>query len=483
MKDILNYIGGEFAAPLGGRYLENYEPATGCVYSRVADSTTADVDAAVSAAADAFPEWSRRPAADRAAVLSRIADLIDARLDEFARAESVDAGKPIALAKTLDIPRSSANLRFFAAAATQFSSEAHPMDDGTINYTLRQPHGVVACISPWNLPLYLLMWKIGPALAAGNCVVAKPSELTPMTAAMLAGLCDEAGMPPGVLNIIHGSGAGVGQALVEHPGVPAVSFTGGSATGRTVALTAAPMFKKLSLELDGKNPTIVFADCDWDRMMANTIRVAFSNQGQICLCGSRVLVQEDVYDRFEAEFVERVRALTLGDPLDEATQQGAVVSRGHFDKVLGCIDRARTEGGTILSGDHPMRLEGTRCEDGWFIQPTVVAGLDAGCRTNQDEIFGPVATIMPFTDEHDALAKANATAYGLAASIWSQDISRCHRVAAAMESGLIWVNCWMVRDLRTPMGGTKQSGVGREGGLEAMRFFTEPKNVCVGVNP
>ena len=433
-------------------------------------------------AADAFPEWRRKPAADRAAVLSRIADLIDARLDEFARAESVDTGKPITLAKTLDIPRSSANLRFFAAAATQFSSEAHPMDDGTINYTLRQPHGVVACISPWNLPLYLLTWKIGPALAAGNCVVAKPSELTPMTAAMLAGLCDEAGMPPGVLNIIHGSGAGVGQALVEHPGVPAVSFTGGSATGRTVTLTAAPMFKKLSLELGGKNPTIVFADCDWDRMMANTIRAAFSNQGQICLCGSRVLVQEDVYDRFEAEFVERVQALTLGDPLYEATQQGAVVSRGHFNKVLVCIDQARTEGGTILSGGQPMRLEGTRCEDGWFIQRTVVAGLDAGCRTNQDKIFGPVATIMPFTDEDDARAKANATAYGLAASIWSQDISRCHRVAAAMESGLIWVNCWMVRDLRTPMGGTKQSGVGREGGLEAMRFFTEPKNVCVGVN-
>ncbi len=452
------------------------------MYSRVSDSTAADVDAAVSAAADAFPEWRRKPAVDRAAVLSRIADLIDARLDEFARAESVDTGKPITLAKTLDIPRSSANLRFFAAAATQFSSEAHPMDDGTINYTLRQPHGVVACISPWNLPLYLLTWKIGPALAAGNCVVAKPSELTPMTAAMLAGLCDEAGMPPGVLNIIHGSGAGVGQALVEHPGVPAVSFTGGSATGRTVALTAAPMFKKLSLELGGKNPTIVFADCDWDRMMANTIRAAFSNQGQICLCGSRVLVQEDVYDRFEAEFVERVQALTLGDPLYEATQQGAVVSRGHFNKVLVCIDQARTEGGTILSGGQPMRLEGTRCEDGWFIQRTVVAGLDAGCRTNQDKIFGPVATIMPFTDEDDALAKANATAYGLAASIWSQDISRCHRVAAAMESGLIWVNCWMVRDLRTPMGGTKQSGVGREGGLEAMRFFTEPKNVCVGVN-
>ncbi len=475
-----NYIAGELVPPVSEIYLDNFEPATGAVCSQVPDSGAADLDSAVAAAKDAFPQWSRLSAAERAAFLFRIADLIDERREAFARAESIDTGKPIVLARGLDIPRSSVNLRFFAAAGTQFSTEAHSMADGAINYTLRQPHGVVACISPWNLPLYLLTWKIAPALAAGNCVIAKPSELTPTTATMLAGLCVEAGLPPGVLSILHGSGSGIGQALVEHPDVPAVSFTGGTVTGRAVAATAAPMFKKIALELGGKNPNIIFADCDWDAMMANTVRAAFANQGQICLCGSRVLVQAEVYARFRAEFVERARSLTLGDPLDDGTQQGAVVSRAHLDKVLGCIELATQEGGTVLCGGRRATVEAPRCADGWFMEPTVIEGLGTSCRTNQQEIFGPVATLIPFDDEDDAIAKANDTTYGLAASVWSQDVSRCHRVAARLESGVVWVNCWMIRDLRTPIGGVKQSGVGREGGLEAMRFFTEPKNVCIG---
>jgi aminomuconate-semialdehyde/2-hydroxymuconate-6-semialdehyde dehydrogenase len=481
MTRIHNYIAGEMVLPVSGRYLDNVDPAIGAVYSQVPDSDAADLDSALEAAKTAFPAWRDLPAADRSAYLHRIADLIDERCEAFARAESIDSGKPITLARTLDIPRSSANLRFFAAAGTQFFSEAHPMADGAINYTLRQPHGVVGCISPWNLPLYLLTWKIAPALAAGNCVIAKPSELTPMTASMLAELCVEVGLPGGVLSVLHGAGPRIGQALVEHPDVPAVSFTGGTVTGRTVAATAAPMFKKYSLELGGKNPNIVFEDCDWDAMMANTVRAAFANQGQICLCGSRVLVQSTIYDRFKNEFVERARGLTIGDPLDGNTQQGAVVSHAHLDKVIGCIDQAVEDGGTVLCGGKRATSSSPRCADGWFVEPTVIEGLGTTCRTNQQEIFGPVATLIPFHDEADAIAKANDTTYGLAASVWSQDVSRCHRVAARLESGVVWVNCWMIRDLRTPIGGFKQSGVGREGGLEAMRFFTEPKNVCIGV--
>jgi aminomuconate-semialdehyde/2-hydroxymuconate-6-semialdehyde dehydrogenase len=474
-----NYVGGHLTPPISGHHLDVFEPATGAVYARCPDSAAADVDAAVDAAQRAFPAWSVTAASERARLLDRIADLLEQRLDEFAAAESRDSGKPITLAASLDIPRAIANLRFFAAAATQFASEAHAMGTDAINYTLRAPLGVVGCISPWNLPLYLFTWKIAPALSAGNCVVAKPSEITPFTASMFAQACIDAGLPAGVLNIVHGSGPGAGQALVEHAGVKAISFTGSTRTGSAIAASAGPKFKKLSLEMGGKNPTVVFAD--WDASVANwntLVRSAFSNQGQICLCGSRLLVERSIYEDFKKTFVEKTRALRVGDPTDPSSDLGAVVSRAHFDKVMSHIALAREEGGTILCGGNAVKLDG-RCMNGWFIAPTVVEGLNADCRTNQEEIFGPVVTLIPFDDDDNAVASANATNYGLAASVWTTNLKRAHRVAARLESGVVWINCWMRRDLRTPFGGVKNSGVGREGGFDALRFFTETKNICI----
>ncbi|HET8552814.1 MAG TPA: aldehyde dehydrogenase [Gammaproteobacteria bacterium] len=477
-----NYIGGKQQAPAGDTWLDVFEPATGAIYARVADSDATDLAAAVAAAESAFPDWSALPAAERARWLNKLADCIEARHDALVRAESIDNGKPMALAARVDIPRAAANLHFYAAAATQFASESHATrlgeKVGAINYTLRQPHGVVGCISPWNLPLYLFTWKIAPALAAGNCVIAKPSEITPATAALFGQICEEAGLPPGVLNIVHGRGAGIGQALVEHPKIGAISFTGGTVTGANIARTAAPVFKKLSLELGGKNPTLVFADCDFDTALDGAVRAAFSNQGEICLCGSRILIEDSLYERFRDAFVKRARALKVGDPLEPGVDLGAVVSEPHMNKILAAIDTAREEGGNVLAGGVRLRFDG-RCADGWFIEPTVIEGLGPDCGTNQNEIFGPVVTLAPFSSEAEAIACANGVRYGLAASLWSCDTSRCHRVADRLEAGLIWVNCWMLRDLRVPMGGMKQSGAGREGGFEAMRFFTEAKNVCI----
>ena len=476
---IANYIAGELVPPAAGAYLDDVEPATGAPLARVPASDAADVARAVAAAEAAFPAWSDTNAAERSRVLLRIADLIDAGLEELARAESTDTGKPLALARSLDIPRASANFRFFATAILHTRSDAHLTDRTALNYTLRRPRGVAGLISPWNLPLYLLSWKIAPALATGNTAVAKPSELTPLTAAMLADICREAGLPPGVLNIVHGPGATAGAALVAHPVVTTISFTGGTATGAAIARVAAPAFKKLTLEMGGKNPSLLFADADLDAAVQGILRSAFANQGQICLCGSRVLVEAAAYHEFLECFVRRARALVVGDPLESGTDIGAVVSAAHRAKIESYIELARSEGGTIhCGGGRPQSLP-ARCREGFFLEPTVITGLPMDCRVNQEEIFGPVVTVTPFQDEAEAVALANQSPYGLAASLWTRDLTRAHRVAEQVACGTIWVNCWLLRDLRVPFGGMKQSGVGREGGEEALEFFTEAKNVCV----
>jgi aminomuconate-semialdehyde/2-hydroxymuconate-6-semialdehyde dehydrogenase len=479
MITIKHFIDGAFADPVSGRWFDDVDPSTGAVYAQVPDGDAADVDRAVAAAQRAFPAWSTLPAAERSRLLLAIADGIERELDELARVESIDQGKPVSLARSSDMPRAVANFRFFATAILHARSELHVADASALNYTLRRPLGVVACISPWNLPLYLLTWKIAPAIATGNTVVAKPSEITPMTAFHLARIVEAAGVAPGVVNIVHGYGPKVGPPLTGHPDVRAVSFTGGTATGASIASAVAPKFKKLSLELGGKNPNVVFADADMDQAVATSLRSSFQNQGQICLCGSRILVEDKAYDAFVTRFVAAARALRQGDPLDPATEQGAVVSRPHFDKIMSYVALAREEGGRVLCGGAAAAPVNDRCRHGFFIQPTVIVDLPMDCRTNQEEIFGPVVTISPFATDDEAVALANATTYGLSASLWTRDLARAHRVADRIEAGTVWINCWMVRDLRVPFGGVKGSGVGREGGEDSLRFFTEPKNVCV----
>ncbi len=475
---IRNYINGEFVNPIKNNWIDNYNPAIGEVYGQIPDSTKEDVEKAYKAAEKAFPEWSNTTLEERSNTLSKIADLILEKLEFLAEVESKDNGKPISLAKQVDIPRAAANFQFYANAITQFSSEAHEsIGLNAINFTLRQPIGVVGCISPWNLPLYLFTWKIAPAIAAGNCVVAKPSEITPMTAFLLGEVCTEAGLPSGVLNIVHGLGTSAGQAIVEHPNIKAISFTGGTKTGAHIAKVAAPMFKKLSLELGGKNPNVIFADCDYEKMLETTVRSSFANQGQICLCGSRIFVEEKIYEKFKNDFLKKVAELKVGNPSEKNTNIGALVSKEHLEKVKSYIDIAAQEGGKVLFGGERVSIN--NYENGYYLQPTIIEVSDNQCRLNQEEIFGPIVTIMSFKTDEEALQLANDVKYGLSSTLWTNNLNRTMQFSKQLQTGIVWVNTWMSRDLRTPFGGKKDSGVGREGGFEALRFFTEPKNICI----
>ena len=475
---IQNYINGQFVNPIENNWMENYNPSIGEVYGKIPNSTKQDVEKAYEAAEKAFPKWSNTTLEERSEILSKIADLILEKLDFLAAAESKDNGKPISLAVAIDIPRAAANFQFFANAITQFSSEAHEsIGLNAMNFTLRQPIGVVGCISPWNLPLYLFTWKIAPAIAAGNCVVAKPSEVTPMTAFLLGEICTEAGLPKGVLNIVHGLGKSTGQAIVEHPNIKAISFTGGTTTGAHIARVAAPMFKKLSLELGGKNPNIIFADCDYDKMLATTVRSSFANQGQICLCGSRIFIEEKIYEKFKKDFIQKVKQLVVGHPSKSRSDIGALVSKEHLEKIEAYVKIAEKEGGKIVCGGLEVTVPGY--ENGYYFQPTVIEVTDNACRINQEEIFGPIVTIMSFKTDEKALQLANDTKYGLSATLWTNNLNRTMQFSKQLHTGIVWVNTWMLRDLRTPFGGQKDSGVGREGGFEALRFFTESKNICI----
>ncbi len=474
----LNFINGQYCDPVSDGWLENINPADGTSLGKIANSTEQDVERAVIAAANAQLQWSESTLEQRSRILSKIGDLIEENLESLAIAESEDSGKPIGRARTIEIPRAASNFHFFANAITQFSSESHEsVGQNAINFTLRQPLGVVGCISPWNLPLYLFTWKIAPALAAGNCVIAKPSELTPRTAAMLGELCNQAGLPAGVLNIIQGEGPRAGQALLEHEEVKAISFTGGTATGEHVARVVAPKFKKLSLELGGKNPNIIFADCNYERALETTIHSSFANQGQICLCGSRIFVESSIYEKFKSDLIARTTQLTVSHPANEETAIGAMVSGDHYRKVLSYFDEIDPADASILCGGKPATVEGY--EQGFYIEPTIIEVQNNQCRLNQEEIFGPVVTLMPFDNEEDLITMANDVKYGLSATIWTKDLDRTMRLSKKIECGVVWINTWLMRDLRTPFGGMKNSGVGREGGLEALRFFTEPKNICI----
>jgi len=478
MELLANFINGEYCSPINEQYIDNIEPATGLVYGQIPNSDKADLDLAINAAENTLPAWRNMPLEQRAEILAKIAQGIEDNLEQLATAEAIDNGKPISLAKTVDIPRAASNFKFFAHACSQFSSEAHNMAGSAINYTLRQPIGIVGCISPWNLPLYLFTWKIAPALAAGNCVIAKPSEITPKTAYLLGKICQEAGLPNGVLNILHGTGSSIGSIICDHPKIKAISFTGGTKTGAAIASQVAGQFKKLSLELGGKNPALIFADCDFNKTVDEVFRASFANQGQICLCSSRLYIERSIYDKFKNALVAKVQTLTPQDPLLEKAQMGAIVSEDHLAKIKHYITLAKQTGGTVLCGGEQVQLEG-RCAQGYFLQPTIIEGLDNNAQCNTEEIFGPVITLQAFDNDEQALALANDSTYGLAATVWTNNLTRAHRFAEQLQTGIVWINCWLLRDLRTPFGGMKHSGVGREGGIEAMRFFTETKNVCI----
>ena len=479
MEPILNYINGEFLPSTSGRTMETVNPANGQPITTLPRSSADDVELATAAALEATPSWSATTMEERIMWLHRIADALEEEAETIAQLESTDTGKPISLARRVDAARSVSNFRFFADFGKDHTEPTF-VDHGAVNHVHRSPIGCVGLITPWNLPLYLLTWKVAPALLMGNTIVAKPSELTPMTANHLAKILTKVNFPKGVFNLVHGLGPEVGQAIVEHPEIRGISFTGGTATGKIVAATAAPMFKKLSLELGGKNATIVLDDAPLEDVMDGIVRASFTNSGQVCLCGSRVLVDASIYDRFRAMFVEAVNTIRVGDPALEATVMGTVISKDHQAKVESYIELGQQEGGVVLTG-------GTAAEapvdnvpsEGAFLRPTVIEGLSYTARTATEEIFGPVVTLHPFNSEQEAVDMANATEYGLAGSVWTADVERGHAFAQRMDTGIVWVNTWLNRDLRTPFGGVKQSGVGREGGAWSLNFFSELTNICV----
>jgi len=476
LESLSNYIGGRFVEHDGPDWMDVLEPATGTRFARLPLSNSRDVEAAVAAAREAQPGWATLSIDERASWLDAIADSLESSFDKIARVESRDTGKPISLARLVDANRSVTNFRFFAGLLRDQEQETFEMDDAT-NYVVNRPVGVGALITPWNLPLYLLSWKVAPAIGMGNAVVCKPSELTPMTADLLMRVIDDVGLPKGVVNLVHGDGAGAGSSLVAHPDVDLVSFTGGTSTGEKVAVSAAPTFKKVSLELGGKNSSIVFADCDMEKTIAGVVRSGFLNQGQVCLCGSRVLVENSIYDEFERRFVESVEQMRIGDPSDDSTDLGALISKEHLQKVQGYVDLAIAEGGDILTGGEPCLPSGF--EGGNWMAPTIIGGLSPESRCSTEEIFGPVVTLHRFDSEEEAVEIANCTRYGLAGSVWTSDLERGKRVSEAMETGMVWINTWLHRDLRVPFGGIKDSGVGREGGKWSLGFFSEAMNICV----
>jgi len=475
---IHNFIDGQFLPPSNGTYIDNFNPATGQVYGKIPDSGKEDIDKATESAKKAFKSWSKKTSEERSKILLKIADLVDQNLDKLAEAESKDQGKPVSLAKTVDIPRVSANFRFFATAILHHEETSTQIDGVAVNYTVRVPAGVAGLISPWNLPLYLLTWKLAPALAVGDTVVCKPSEFTSVTAWMLCSILNEAGVPPGVCNMVFGRGANTGKALVQHPDIPLISFTGGTATAEHIIRDSSPHYKKLYLELGGKNPNIIFDDADLDECIPTTIRSSFSNQGEICLCGSRILVQEGIYEKFIQRFVEATNKLVVGDPTSSSTNMGALVSEEHRKKVEYYIDLAKKEGGTVQSGGNRPNLP-PPFNNGYFLNPTIITGLSGSCETQREEIFGPVVGVTTFKTEEEAIEIANSIRYGLAAVVWTSNVKRAHRVAQSIETGTVWVNCWMVRDLRVPFGGVKHSGIGRAGGDYSLDFYTEQKNICI----
>lgn len=478
MNNIVNFINGEYIEPLENKYIDNYNPAFGEIYSKVADSNSKDLELAFKSAKEAFKIWSNTTTQVRAEYLYKIADILESKIDEFALAESIDQGKPVSLAKSMDITRSIHNFRFFAGAILHNEETSNQFNNNFLNYTSRKPLGVVGLISPWNLPLYLLTWKIAPAIACGNTVICKPSEFTSMTAYMLGDVLNKAGLPKGVCNILMGTGANIGKEIVSHSKIPAISFTGGTATGKIISSITAPYFKKLSLELGGKNPNIIFDDVNLDECVNTTIRSSFLNQGEICLCGSRVFVQDKIYDEFLDKFLESTKKLIIGDPLDSKTNIGAIVSEQHLSKIKSYIALVEKENNKILYGVSRPILE-NKFSKGYFINPTIIETYNNKCQIMQEEIFGPVVTITKFKEESEVIDMANDIDYGLSATIWTENLSKAHRVSNSLDCGTVWVNNWMTRDLRVPFGGVKNSGIGREGGKYSIDFYTEVKNICI----